>query len=283
MIFRGSKIFKIYPGMIEMKYKRNKQVIPGHIQGLQVAKGKIKGFSKKSRLNMIKYLCRIENDPQVLWHPTFPDDVFHEKTIDQKREYSSRVLHNLRKFIRNQKIDIQIIWKREWMPRQSGSIVGEVCPHFHMALYSSQGSDYIYEQLGKLIARFIKLSGSKDIHNMSAVNFDKKSYQTITEDDWREYQTKYQSKVAEIENENIGRSWGVIGKFKLSLGKEILLSTVQSKALKRLMRQYMSRRQINRRVKSRMSIYMKREAWEGFVMMRKTTMKKLIDFVQKNY
>lgn len=275
------KNYKIYPGMIEIKNNYKQSIIPGRPAGMK-AKGKIKGFSNKSRIHLLKYICKMKDIPQIRWEPTFTDDVMKDKTIEDKAKYSSRVLHNFRHWLKDKKLDINIIWKREWKPRGSGELLGEICPHFHMSIYSKSGTEFIKDHLDMIITKWVDLTGSSHPKRFD-VAFHHKSFGVITDDSWLQYISKYASKEAEVEGESIGRSWGIIGAFSLDEGKEIMLTRKQSITVQRMFRRYMMRRQLKVPKEKRMCNFMKRQSWQGFIMMRKEILQKVLLFVKNNH
>ena len=267
---------KIFPFMIQI---RNKEKIRGNNSSHKVHKKVIKGFSNKSRINFMKYLCKRTYKPQFEWEPTYPDDVMKDKSIQERQIYSSNVIHNLQRFIKRKYPDLWGTWRREWKPRQSGQIIGEICPHFHVTLGSVFGVNYIKDAIKDIILKFLELSGSQDPNRFN-VAFHEDSFRELNDNRWRSYVSKYVSKTSEVAELPIGRSWGILGKPPISQGKEVPeLNLMQYKVFHRIARKYMNTRQ-KKKIKGRrrMTESMKNAHWQGFIMMPEGEIEKLIKF-----
>lgn len=211
----------IYPNMIEIR-----QTNPFMKSGMQDLPGKkdiIKEFSKKSRREFIKFLCKI-TDILHLWQDlTFSDDVMENKS--ERKEVSNAALNRFRRIVLENYPSVKIVYKREWMPRKSGNLKGEYIPHFHMFISAPDRSE-IYEHINlavELARVWVDCTRTKEIEKAISVAVHSKSYRIIKDQKHAlKYATKYVTKSGENwAEESIGRSWGKIGKFNIALPKVI--------------------------------------------------------------
>jgi len=101
----------IYPNMVEIR-----QTNPLKQSGSKAGeKGEIIEFSKKSRREFIKFLCKIK-DELIMWQDlTFADDVMQIKS--ERKDVSNKALNRFRRIVLQKYPSIKIVYKREWVPR----------------------------------------------------------------------------------------------------------------------------------------------------------------------
>jgi hypothetical protein len=178
----------------------------------------IKEFSKKSRREFIKFLCKIK-DKLILWQDiTFADDVMQNKS--ERKEVSNKSLNRFRRKVLEKYLSVKIAYKREWEPRKSGNLKGEYIPHFHMFIsVPDMSEDYELFNLASELARtWVDCTKTKEIHKSLSVALHSKSYRIInSQKQALKYATKYITKSGENwADQSIGRSWGTIGKFDIA-------------------------------------------------------------------
>jgi len=273
-----NEIIKIYPRLTKIKREYLSDLRGSKPNNIGV-KGKITTFSKRSRLNQIKFLCMINVNLKFWQDLTFPDDVMMNKSIGERAKYSTRVLHNLRKFIdRKWKGELFITWKREWQPRKSGCLEGQYCPHFHLLMGMG---DFILEypewtEIAHFIAhKWIDLSGTEEREKALSVALDSRSYRPIKDTKQAtKYLSKYMSKESEFETngESIGRNWGVIGKAPEVKPYEMEATRDEMILLRRLMRKYIHK-------KHNMQKRLKRQGAPTFVIIDELTVMRMLEWV----
>ena len=93
-------------------------------------RGKITGFSRGSRVRLLKTVGRLQQDMlPVFVTLTYPDD------FPVTPERWRRDLAALWRRIRRQWPEAAAIWKKEFKRRKSGVNAGKVAPHYHMLLW----------------------------------------------------------------------------------------------------------------------------------------------------
>jgi len=226
----------IFPNMVEIRQtnpfmKSVKQDLPG-------IKDIIKEFSKKSRREFIKFLCKI-TDILHLWQDlTFSDDVMQNKS--ERKDVSNAALNRFRRIVIEKYPSIKIAYKREWMPRKSGNLIGEYVPHFHMFISAPDMSEN-YELI-ELAVEFAKIwvdcTRTKEIPKALRVAIHPKSYRIIKDQKHAlKYATKYVTKPnGNWTEESIGRSWGTIGKFNIAEPKVMKMTPTEMAHVKRIFR-----------------------------------------------
>ena len=96
-------------------------------------RGKITGFSRGSRVRLLKTVGRLKQDKlPVFVTLTYPDD------FPVTPERWRRDLAALWRRIRRQWPEAAAIWKKEFKRRKSGVNAGKVAPHYHMLLWLAE-------------------------------------------------------------------------------------------------------------------------------------------------
>jgi hypothetical protein len=226
----------IYPNMIEIR-QTNPFMKPSN-KDLPGIKDVITEFSKKSRREFIKFLCKI-TDILNLWQDvTFSDDVMQNKS--ERKKVSNDVLNRFRRIVLEKYPSIKIVYKREWMPRKSGNLQGEYIPHFHMFISApAMSENYELIDLAVGLARtWVDCTRTKEIQKALRVAIHPKSYRIIKDQKHAlKYATKYVAKPnGNWTEESIGRSWGTIGKLNIAEPKVIKTTPTEMAHVKRIFR-----------------------------------------------
>jgi len=205
----------IYPNMVEIRQTNPLKQSGGNTAG---EKDIITEFSKKSRREFIKFLCKIK-DKLILWQDlTFADDVMQNKS--ERKEVSNKSLDRFRRKVLKIYPSVKIVYKREWVQRKSGNLIGEHVPHFHMFLsVPDMSEDYeLFNLASDLAKTWVGCTKTEEIQKSLSVALNSKSYRIIkSHKQALKYATKYITKPGENwADESIGRSWGTIGKFDIA-------------------------------------------------------------------
>jgi hypothetical protein len=278
--------------MIEIKQKSKKAL--GCNTGENInQRGKIKQFSKKSRIRLIKTLCKFPNNFGMRFELTFADDVMEGIDQEERSRKGSTCLHRLQTWIERNISESQIIWKREWEPRKSGRLKDQVIPHYHFMMYRPGFSEQDYENTWiKIAVKWVKITCTEDHKAFSVALHDRSRGFLEPDDKYVHYFGKYISKSRFEEGEGVGRFWGKIGNLEQSEGENIPLDDNRVIHLKRSLRKYLGSTQkrskrlpdgsrILVKPKYRYADRLKYGSFEGFVAMRKDTIEKLIKYVER--
>lgn len=228
----------IHKNMTEIRPKRNSSSYPpGGKCGI---KQKITQFSRKSRVNFIKLLCKLD-EPIELWQDfTFADDIMTGNTIEQRRDISNDTLNRFRRILKEKYPDLWATYKREWQPRKSGDLTGEYIPHFHMFIaVRNRPADFDYISLALDLALvWVQCTKTKEFDKALQVARHPNSYRLIESQKYAMiYASKYVSKANEFKTEeSIGRSWGTIGEIRKSRPKIVRVTPEEAVHIKRVLR-----------------------------------------------
>lgn len=103
-------------------------------------RNKITTFTKQSRLRMLKFVATIAlpKIPYSLFITlTYPDDLALNTPDERNRQRFLWLRHVERHLVKQ----VCGIWRTEWVPRETGKYVGELCPHLHLLLFESDWLD----------------------------------------------------------------------------------------------------------------------------------------------
>ncbi len=266
----------IHPNMTEIKLKNR---LKGTRSGGKIGiKQKITEFSRKSRRNFIKLLCKLDkHEPIELWQDfTFADDVMAGNTIEQRRDISNDTLNRFRRILKEKHPDLWAVYKREWEPRKSGNLSGEYIPHFHMFIAVRNrpaNCDYISLALD-LALIWVQCTQTSEFEKALRVARHPKSYRLIeNQKHAMKYASKYFAKPDEFKTEEgIGRSWGTIGEIRKGNPEIISVTPSEAAKVKRLLRQLVNKK--NKRLKESLS----RPEIATFVIIQEDTMDRLLKY-----
>ncbi len=265
----------IYEGYAECK--SIKQLGAGKVP----ARGKIVSFSKKSRIRVMKFMASIKDSFQVFQTFTFPDDVMEGKTVAERSAYCQKVKSRFLKRIKRRYPDFKAVIRKEWKPRQSGVIKGELCPHLHMI--------YLCLALGHVPYKtFCREIGLLWIESLHTVEKEKAKAANLNDDcfKWletqlmaRQYVSKYVAKVDDSEGDQYqGRTWYLVGKFNIPAPEWQALSDQDNIRLRRLLRGYMKPR--NHHVAKSL----RRQDSNTFMFIQRKTVHRMLEWViQQEY
>lgn len=157
-------------------------------------------------------------------------------------------MHKLQKRLRRNYPQVKGFWKREYKPRLSGALVGEVCPHYHIILDLGALEFSQYHAVGVAIATaWVKVTGTQDSKALEVALFQgdrkmkKPSFEYLPNADRvKKYVVKYMNKAEKMPSGARGRFWGRIGKvevatetrFRITKSDEIMLNRLARKKSK---------------------------------------------------
>jgi hypothetical protein len=104
------------------------------------SRGPITTFSRKARARMLRKIAEIDwqsAGPGLFLTVTYPDECAQHTM--QERSCHRYLLH---RWIENQLGGhVACVWRVEWMPRKTGTMVGQMLPHIHLLLFTPKGLD----------------------------------------------------------------------------------------------------------------------------------------------
>jgi len=125
----------IQGSVVEYKVHNRKSVAPAG------KRSSIKDFSPGARLRMLKTFQKINfvDHPEPLFMTlTYPDELALPDLA--KRNIHRKVM--ARHLERLTGAAIPAAWRVEWMPRQTGSIIGTIAPHWHWLIFKHRFIDF---------------------------------------------------------------------------------------------------------------------------------------------
>lgn len=111
-----------------LEWKPNREPLKSKIGG---KRGLITSFSRQSRLRMIKLFNRMDWEriqSGIFITLTYPDEI-DVSSGERLRRHRQLFWRKVETWLEHH---VPAIWRVEWMPRLSGSRLGELMPHFHI-------------------------------------------------------------------------------------------------------------------------------------------------------
>lgn len=265
----------IYPNMVEIRPTNS--VTQSSNPGTCGKRDIIKEFSKKSRREFIKFLCKIKDKLHLWQDMTFADDVMQNKS--ERKEVSNKALNRFRRRVLEKYSAIKIVYKREWVQRKSGNLTGEHIPHFHM-LISTQDfrDDHDISSLPIELAKlWVDCTGTKEIMKSLSVALHSKSYRKINNQKHAlKYATKYVTKPdGNWTDESIGRSWGTIGKFDIATPEGREMTPDEMVHIKRIFRRTAPKRHFIQKA-------LRKKQTPTFLIIKDETVNRIIEHTQSH-
>lgn len=184
--------------LLEITYTSNKEEyrLPGR-------RGVVKGFTPAARLRMMRTVAMIDwrdAKASLFVTLTYPDSVAEREMKTRTRDRYI-FLRSMENYLERK---VGVLWRLEWIPRKSGTLVGKMMPHVHLIVF---GVDYVPYLLinewwknalrvdGHVSTYVVRIRGGKDVGK---------------------YVTKYCSKPCQSPSlvnatylHNVGRHWGI--------------------------------------------------------------------------
>jgi len=228
----------VYADMVTVKAKPLKVTTkrPGTAQ--ITPRGKVAGFSRRSRKRMIDTIAKIRPPGSILFLTlTYPDD-FPVGDADRWR----RDREAIRKRILRRCPGWGFIWRTEVKERQSGALnEGKDAPHWHLIAFAPYQDDALAAAFMQalLTEHWHDIAGAGDVNHkehgadVRIVRGRRGAYY---------YVSKYVAK-CDAEHHEIGRRWGIFGDLNLSPNDFKASVTVRELVhLKRLIRAWLKHR-----------------------------------------
>jgi hypothetical protein len=215
---------EIYPAGNLVKCKVP-QVKPKRKVGAR--RNKISGFSRQSRLRMMRKVSMLEKAKRPLFFTlTYPDE--YTNTLDGK-EIKEKHLKNFWKRLKYEYPETSCIWKLEYQTRKSGEHIGELYPHFHLLVWGLYTVDI--EEIRNLVAQaWWEVCGELSADHLKAGSRVERirSYRGTMY-----YISKYMGK-EEGRKLKVGRWWGVKGRKHLPKAKKIVIDFLRKEQYERV-------------------------------------------------
>lgn len=180
------------------------------------SRGKITGFSRKSRKRMMISLANAKTPPEWFQGFTFADDVMEGKTIEERARYAEKVRKAWARSVTHAHPDLVGTWRKEWKPRKCGKLKGELVPHYHMMLSAMRSRENYREFAHDLAIRWVMFTGTEMKYEAFDVAMKPDAAIWMEgEEMLRVYLGKYMAKEEKVtvndEPQSLGRMWGKIG------------------------------------------------------------------------
>lgn len=224
----------------------------------------------------MKYIASIKGSFQVFQTLTFPDDVMEGKSITERAIFCHKVYRLWKQRVCRQYPDFKAIVRKEWKPRKSGRLKGELCPHLHLLIQDKWLEKARYEEFCRELG-LIWVDCLKTVESEKAVKvaLHKKSYEWLGNQKmvWA-YISKYVAKVDESEGDHSkGRSWYSIGDFDIPEVEIQPLKIREYFMVRKLLRRYMKGK--NRRIAKALG----NPLINTFLFIQKETVRQIVDYV----
>lgn len=206
-------------------------------------RGRVRGFSQSSRLRMMRLIHTVDRSA-VLPHfvtLTFPD--FFPTVADAKRK-----LDTLFKRWKRRWPLTSAVWRLERVDRKSGSMRGQIAPHFHLLVW------------GNFDVEAAKMDWWEVCGKDDYAHFRHGANGAKLMGDWKQaaaYCAKYCAKADDNSQDEAGRIWGIHNRDALPVDRApvvVRLSLREGFALRRLMRKAISVK-TGKKTKHALSLY----------------------------
>lgn len=252
-------------------------------------RGRIQGFSKKSRIRAMKKTASVKKGFfKYRFELTYPDDVMQGLTIEERAKLSSGHIHRLQDWVKRHYPGMGLYWKKEIKPRKSGDLTGEWVFHYHF-MAGFEGKDWNNSQwidfFWNLGLKWVKIIKTKQVWESTAVTLNPESFGPLTDQSYTRYWSKYISKPTELEGFYTGRTWGTIGPIPYQEAEAYVIRGKQKVMLQRLVRRYLSRQKVKKnkngkveyvKPKKRYWEQWRRLGFEGFCLLSQETANKML-------
>lgn len=199
-------------------------------------KQNLAGFSNRSRRNMIMFLAKEPETPDLFCTLTYSDDTVEYAYLDMHKHFEA-----FRKRMERAYTGIRAVWRIEFVPRKSGRFRGEFKPHFHLIVWlpdwitPAQKSAILANYGEKWRVAWHEIIKSTDKNHLS-------KYGCVVEpvrdrQHAYRYTAKYMAK-EELETLEVGRRWGRIGQFDEIIEADTELTMREYIHFKRLIARY---------------------------------------------
>ncbi len=249
-------LLSVYPGMVKLEGFRKSSLAVGG------KRGKISGFSKAARRRMLDFFAMLRKGsyPRFWQDFTFPDELMIGLTTRERKELARCVWARFRKRILRRFPMSWGLYRKEWVTRKSGLIVGERCPHFHL-VYDIPGVGFSYEVSSVLATMWVECLGDLDpflTTKALSVALHPNSYREIQSyDHARNYVSKYVAKVDSWDDPDQGKHWGTFGVVPLAPAEEEVLTDDEARFLRRVLRRVPRKKRWRRAMAKRNSKLLK--------------------------
>jgi len=244
--------------------------------GKPTPRGKIQSFSTKSRARMIQLMASLTIPPNLWCDFTFSDDVMMGLNESERAKLSSQKMDKFEKwFLKKYPIGF-MVWRRDWELRKSGSLKGQLCPHFHVLFYIPDltPKNHVVTSLS-MLGHWVAITGTNNPKALK-VAMHEKSYRLIDSLKMAQvYVSKYVAKKEyhKIDDDiSLGRFWGKVG--LLPIGKTTYEKLTESEEvlLRRFLRRYVKDKRFKRLVKSDGGFWL---------LVNRRTIARLMDFIRQ--
>jgi hypothetical protein len=187
----------------------------------------IRGFSRKSRLRMMRMVSKLETSKKPLFFTlTYPDEFINN--LDG-HEIKERHLKNFWKRLEYSYPSLSCIWKLEYVKRKSGKHIDELYPHLHMLVWGLYDVDI--EDIRELVASaWWEVCGKlSNDHRLAGTRVERLRSHRGT----MFYISKYMGK-EETGDLAVGRWWGVKGRMHLPLAKVVVIDFLNKEDYKKV-------------------------------------------------
>lgn len=158
------------------------------------------GFSSASRRRLMRTIAKTERENRPLFVTLTYPDLFDQDMLKWKRDIDA-----FGKRFRRIFPDASFIWRIEFKSRRSGSMAGEVCPHWHLLVWNVD----IVRFRGFADNAWYEVVGSGEAsHLLAGVSSERMRKWSGT----MRYVSKYVAKTGIYPEGWKGRAWGVVNR-----------------------------------------------------------------------
>jgi len=241
----------------------------------------IKGFSSNSRRRMIQLMASLEDYPNFWLDFTYPDEVVKDLTKDERGLKSARDMKELQRFLDRKYKTMLYVWKKEYVKRKSGALIGQYVPHFHVLLKHESVNQNNYNiHCIRIQLEWLRIIGANKIEKACKVATNAKSYRWLKNKKMAQiYVSKYVAKTERNIGFKTGRIWGHSSDLKIIEGIKIKLTDWEAMKVRRTLRGFLGK---NKRKKILFNL-LQQNTKSAWLLIKDETVKRILNLIANEY
>lgn len=235
---RGRVTINLYNGMAEIKTEWKPPKVKKRKK-----RGRILGFSRKSRSRCLKKLMKSEEAPGAWGTLTISDECIPDIEIKSLIEWITKKQRVLGQYIKRNCPGYGVVWKKEWKKRKSGKFLGFFVCHLHLTITGPESAtDQDLLRVWWIIRdEWIRLLGTTSEAAFAVLNGEKSFEILRSKKRAAIYVSTYVSKRDDVPPgvDSIGRNWGTWGEWKEAEPETFQLAASEYSVVRRILCRYM--------------------------------------------
>jgi hypothetical protein len=202
---------------------------------VELKRGKIRSFSKKSANRLKRRALAMGEMPTVFGTLTYDDTVIMDLSQEEMVRKVKKDINRMTTYLRKSFPGISALWRIGWEPRKSGACKGWIVPHVHWLFYGIGRETQFYTTRAKFLGTWLRYTETENLEAVK-VTYGEKSFLKL---DGRKrvmhYLSRYLAKEAKDMGFETGRHWGQFGNLPEAEGIVVVMDKEEVKHLVRFL------------------------------------------------